>query len=71
MTQKKHVPVHIPNWEGLEIQARTDAQKAADAVARQVDATARNAVVLDAHRAVTYHPGGFVVGWEHSSWSDQ
>lgn len=67
----KHVPLLIPSWEGLEIKAQNEASQAARTFASQPNRQAQNAFILDAHRAVTYFPRGFVMSWEHSSWSNQ
>ena len=69
--KRKHVPILVPSWEGLEIKAQNEAREASDTFASQPDRQAQNAFILDAHRAVTYFPRGFVMSWEHSSWSDQ
>lgn len=66
----KQVPVLIPSWEGLEIKAQNEAREAFDTFASQPDRQAQNAFILDAHRAVTYFPRGFVMGWQHSSWDN-
>jgi len=61
----------ILRLEMLENEARQDASEAGMTFAKQPSREAQNAFLLDSHRAVMRFDRWFVLGWEHSSWSDQ
>ena len=64
-------PLAVLRLEMLENQAREEASEAGMTFAKQPSREAQNTFLLDSHRAVMRFERWFVMGWEHSSWSDQ